>query len=283
MAGPRIRPFEERDIDRAIALTDLEGWGYTRADFLRLLALEPRGCLAAEADGSVVGVLTTTTYGPLAFLGAVIVQPERRGEGIGGSMMNAALEYLEAVGVETVRLNAYVHVVPFYERLGFRKEFENVRWQGRPMNSVTSAARPLRASELEVLATFDEAYFGGSRHRLLSYLAREFPDSFLVAEREGRLAGYLVGNTSGPACEIGPWVVDPGHLEAASDLFHGLMASTEARSYAFTVPVRNPHAGDFARRLGYEEVFRTFRMVRGTPGHPGKPEGVWGLAGLEKG
>src|SRR3989449_6783625 len=36
--GTRIRRLEQRDIDAAIVLTDLEAWGYTREDFRRLLA-----------------------------------------------------------------------------------------------------------------------------------------------------------------------------------------------------------------------------------------------------
>jgi hypothetical protein len=79
--GTRVRRLEERDIDAAVALTDLEAWGYTPADFRRLLDLSPQGCFAAELDGRVVGVLTTTAYGPLAFLGAVIVAPDLRGTG----------------------------------------------------------------------------------------------------------------------------------------------------------------------------------------------------------
>src|SRR5712691_4561001 len=128
--GTRIRRLEERDIGNAIALTDLEAWGYTREDFRRLLALAPDGCFAAELAGRVVGVLTTTTYDGLAFLGAVIVAPELRGKGVGKEMMEAALSHLKATGVRTVRLNAYLNVIPFYERLGFHREYEVIRWHG---------------------------------------------------------------------------------------------------------------------------------------------------------
>src|SRR5207247_11061937 len=67
--GTRIRRLDQLHIDAAIVLTDLEAWGYTREDFRRLLALAPDACFVAELDGRVVGVLTTTTYDGLAFLG----------------------------------------------------------------------------------------------------------------------------------------------------------------------------------------------------------------------
>src|SRR2546429_5446101 len=71
--GTRIRRLEERDIDAAIALTDLEAWGYTREDFRRLLALSPNGCFPAERDGPVVRGLNPPTYDCLGLLCPVIV------------------------------------------------------------------------------------------------------------------------------------------------------------------------------------------------------------------
>jgi len=278
-----VRRFEERDIDRAIALTDLESWGYTRADFVRLLGLHLEGCFVAEDGGHVVGLLSTTAYGRLAFLGAVIVQPDRRGTGIGDGMMHAALEYLDDRGIETVRLNAYLNVVPFYERLGFRPEHENIRWTGPPMDSVPYTCRPIAREDLPRIGQFDRIFFGGDREDLLRWLAKEFPRTFLVAERQGAVAGYLVGNTSSAACEIGPWIVNPNREGAGPDLFHGLVRTANARTVSFTSPAPNRRAHGLARRLGFKEVFRTLRMVRGKDAHHGRPEGVWALAGLEKG
>jgi predicted N-acetyltransferase YhbS len=278
-----VRRFEERDIERAIALTDLESWGYTRADFLRLLALHPDGCFVAQDGGHVVGLLTTTPYGRVAYLGAVIVQPDRRGERIGDTMMRAALDHLDARGIETVRLNAYLNVVPFYERLGFRAEYENIRWRGHPTDSVPHTCRTIAREDLPRIVPFDRIFFGADREELLRALAKEFPRTFLVAERQGAVAGYVVGNTSPGSCEIGPWIVNPNREGAGPDLFHGLLRNANARTVSFTAPAPNRRAHGLARRLGFEEAFRTLRMVRGRDAHHGRPEGVWALAGLEKG
>src|SRR2546425_5345434 len=200
--GTRVRRLEERDIDAAIALTDLEGWGYTRADFQRLLALSPDGCLAAELHGRVVGVLTTTTYDALAFLGAVIVSPELRGKGVGKQMMEAALDHLRRRGVRTVRLNAYLNAVRFYERLGFHGEYEVIRWHGRATGRNASNVRPIQKADIESLIQLDTVYFGANRRTLLARLAKEFPETFLVGEGAGHLKGFIVGSASGDSCEI---------------------------------------------------------------------------------
>ncbi len=198
MEGARIRRLEEQDIDAAIALTDLEQWGYTRADFRRLRAFSPDGCFVAESDRRVVGVLTTTAYDGLAFLGAVIV-------------------------MRTVRLNAYLDAIPFYEKLGFRREYEVIRWHGDAVTGRMQGVRPVRFDDLEPLSRFDERYFGANRRVLLERLADEFPSTFLVSEHRGLLRGFIVGNASGDSCEVGPWVVRPGSGLAATDLFGALV------------------------------------------------------------
>lgn len=283
MEVARIRGFERRDIDDAIALTDLESWGYTRADFRRLLFLSLDGCFAAELEGRLVGVLTTTTYDGLAFLGAVIVRPDLRGKGIGRGMMEAALDHLRARGVETVRLNAYLRAIPFYERLGFLPEYEVVRWQGTDLGGPVFGIRPVRLSDLPSLMAFDAAFFGARRDSLIARLAEEFPDTFLVAARGGRIRGFIVGNPSGDSCEVGPWVVEPGFPGIARSLLHGVAAAGGAGSIAFTGPDPNDDLRDFVASAGLREVFRTRRMRYGREAFADRPEGVWALAGLEKG
>ena len=284
MEGTRIRNLEERDLDAAIALTDLEAWGYTREDFRRLLALSPIGCFAAERHGRVVGVLTTTTYDGLAFLGAVIVAPELRGKGVGKQMMDAALAHLQATGVRTVRLNAYLNAIPFYERLGFHREYEVIRWHGpAPERQKARTVRPIREDDLAGLAGIDARYFGANRLALLARLATEFPFTFLVAERGGRPKGFIVGNPSGDACEIGPWVVEPMATGVAQDLFHALVEAAGSSELALSGPSQNRALLEFVHEAGFVEVFRALRMWWGTNAFPGDPTGIWAAGGLEKG
>ena len=283
MAGPRIRRLRDGDVDRAVALTDLESWGYSPADIRRFLALSKKGCFAAEVRREVVGVLATFAYGRVAYLGSVIVDPAQRGRGIGDAMMRAALTHLSASGVETVRLNAYVDVVPFYERLGFVKEYDNVRWEGGRVELAAEVVRPARRGDLERIVAFDEAYFGARRDSLLRRLHEEFPRTFLVSEERGEVLGFLVGNTSAVATEIGPWIVNPDRPDAGRALFGGLLATTDRVAFAFSGPEPNPRPHAFAREIGYREGFRSVRMVRGPSASEGRPEGVWSFAGLEKG
>ena len=283
MEGTSVRRLEDRDIDDAIALTDLEAWGYTRADFHRLLALSPSGSFVAEIEGRVVGCLTTTSHDGLAFLGAVIVRPELRGKGVGQTMMEAALRYLASSGVRTVRLYAYLRAIPFYERLGFHGEYEVVRWDGTAEVGRIHGIRPIRRDDLPAIARMDAAFFGANRLRLLGRLSEEFSSTFLVAESRGRIRGFIVGSPSEDACEVGPWVVEPGDEPVAVDLFRALVAAAGVSEIAFSGPTTNEALKEFVQARQFREVFRALRMWWRSNDFAGDPRGVWGLAGLEKG
>jgi GNAT superfamily N-acetyltransferase len=271
-------------VNWAIRLTDLEHWGYTRADFERLLALEPEGCFVAIIGGKRAGLTCSITYGKLAFIGAVIVHPEVRGKHVGEALMRSTLDYLDRKGVETARLNAYLNVIPFYERLGFLREYENVRYHGSVAASGTpGAGRPATGDDLPAIAHFDSFYFGASRERLLARLHEEFPESFLVARDEGGVRGYIVANADGGSAEIGPWVANPTMPEVAGDLLHSLLARLGPTRIAFTAPTLNAHHERMAAELRLETAFRTLRMYRGRDAYHGLPQGVFALAGLEKG
>jgi ribosomal protein S18 acetylase RimI-like enzyme len=284
VAGAKIRRLTERDIDAAIALTDLEGWGYSRADFDRLLYLSPRGCFVAERQGAVVGVLTTTPYGRLAFLGAVIVKPDLRGQAIGRAMIEVALGHLKKSGIETVRLYAYLNQIRFYAGLGFRGEHRVVRWTSKgSVEPSPASVRPVRPDELDRIAKFDRSYFGADREKLLRRVYRESPDTFLVTEVAGRLRGYAVGMRTGDSCEIGPWMVDPRARETPLSLLGAIASAAASTTYSFSGPVVNARISRFAHAHGFQPVFRTLQMVWGRQAHLGRPEGVWGVGGLEKG
>jgi len=284
VADADVRVLERRDVTWAVRLTDLENWGYTRADLERLLALEPGGCFVARLGGKRVGITCSTSYGKLAFIGAVIVDPKARGKHVGDALMRATLAYLDGKGVETVRLNAYLNVIPFYERLGFRGEYENVRYHGKVAAGGTSTGpRPATPDDLGAIAHFDSFYFGASRERLLARLLTEFRKDFLVVRDDGGVRGYIVANADGESAEVGPWVVNPTLPDVAGDLLHTLLHRLGPTRIGLAAPAPNRHHERMAEELRLETAFRTLRMYRGRDAYHGLPEGIFALAGLEKG
>ncbi len=278
-----IRTMEHRDVPFALKLTDTEGWGYTAADFERLMTLEPGGCVVAEDDGRPVGLTCLTAYPGVAWIGSVIVHPDLRGKGVGVAMMRRVLEYAEGTGAETTRLNAYLHVVPFYMELGYRGEFENIRFWGKGRGRVFPGATRATPGDLKALSDFDAPYFGASRSKVLELLLRDYPEGFLLTKDGGDVIGYIVAASTAQAVEIGPWVVDPRHPKVAEGLLLHALALSRGRSVGMTVPVANAAAVTLAHAHSLEESFRTLRMYRGSRSHGGDPKGYFALAGMEKG
>lgn len=278
-----VRRLTPSDVPWAIALTDTESWGYTAADFARLRELEPEGLFVAVADRARVGITAAVTYGPLAYIGAVIVDPRWRGRGVGDALLRACLDFCDDRGVESARLNAYLNVVPFYERHGFRAEFENRRYAGKPEGRVSPGVRLLREDDLAAIADLDGTYFGADRSRLLRRLFQEFPRTSLVVDDGGDVVTFAFGNAGGGSCEIGPSVCPPKRAVDAENLLQAMFRTAEGAPVAFSLPTTNTKGLEIAERAGLTETFRTERMVRGSPAHGGDPRGVFALAGLEKG
>jgi len=268
------------DIPVAIALTDLEDWGCTPEIFERLMYLDPDGCLKAVVDGEMVGLTTATSYGDVGWIGNVIVHTRHRGKGIGILLVEGAIEYLEQTGAETIRLNSYIHVSSLYGALGFKGEFENVRYNG----IIKPSGEPPRPSSTDFadVVSFDRRYFGCSRKRLLSRLRREFPRTFISME-DGGVEGYIVGQVEEGSCEIAPWVVDHRDRECARKLWRALAAKVGETRVALSAPVPCELASSIARWASLKKGFRTLRMYRGRRAHGGRPAGTLALGGLEKG
>jgi len=278
---PHVRVMHRGDIPDALALTATEHWGYTAEDFERLRALEPEGCLLLEYDRRTLAIATATTYGPVAWMGAVVVHPEWRGKGAGRQLLEGMLAFCDSRGIRSARLNSYPSVVPFYEKLGFRRETENARYTASGVLGF-SGGRARRAEDLGALADFDARFFGASRRKLLDRLATE-PGGFVLAvERGDRVLGYVAGTVSAGGCEIGPWVVEPGEPVAAATLLEEALGLEGVTSAGLTVPLVNHPAVEAVEAAGFREAFRTVRMTRGDPAAE-DPRGLWALGGLEKG
>ncbi len=97
-----IEPLTLDDVDAAMQLVAAAGWNQTPADWRRVIAYQPPGCFKAVLDGRLVGTVTSTSYGQrLAWIGMMLVDPSMRRQGIGRSLMQRVVAWLESQPVET--------------------------------------------------------------------------------------------------------------------------------------------------------------------------------------
>jgi len=100
----------------------------THRNALACLNLNPTGCFVAETD-KLVGYIFTRIWGTTGWIGTFGVHPDYQGQGIGQSLLTAAVEHLQGancttVGLETMSDSPYN--VGFYSRFGFLLTYPTV-------------------------------------------------------------------------------------------------------------------------------------------------------------
>ena len=285
--GISVRAWTKGDIEYVTKSITRERWGHTRRDVERCWHWEPEGCLIAESESGPLGHVSTICYGKLAWLGLLIVNPEKRGKGIGTTLMRRAIEYLKHEGAETIRLEAEETAAPLYRSLGFSDEFDSLRLTGRKDRSFVDFSGKeiarMQSEDVERLLALDSKYFGSPRLRVLKKLFEDHPSYCFVANHDQTLVGYIMARKIQDAFWVGPWVCEDSSL--SRKLLEACMSSIEDENAELRVgfPSPNKDMATLAKKKGFESIGRSLRMVLGPSRHHGMPEGVYGIAGPEKG
>ena len=114
-----IRPIRENDVEFVYELCKNEGWNYSRKRIERVHNYEPNGCFVAVVNRKRAGHVFSISYGKVGWIGLLIVNNEHRRMGIGTLLMRRAINYLQNLGVETVKLEAVPEIAGLYRKLGF--------------------------------------------------------------------------------------------------------------------------------------------------------------------
>ncbi len=279
-----------------MSLTDTERWGFTTADFERCLAIAPDGCFLVQEDGERAGILTTASYGEVAWVGNIIVAPALRGRGLGGAVIVHALDFLDRKGTKAVRLWAYPNTVELYRKFGFRKdEVLSTRMLGfadghggREPQPLPAGCQVLPVTPLTWRDTLalDLRSFRSDRSRVIEKIASDpVNPGFLARGASGDVEGYILATLSPKGCEIGPWVVDAAHnLWAAPVLLDRMLHVLAGRSVELGIYGENPRLVDLLHTRGFHAGFVTEQMTRGNP-NVGQvdPSSILAVGSLERG
>jgi GNAT superfamily N-acetyltransferase len=101
---------------------------HTHRNVLACLNLNASGCFVAETD-KLVGYVFTRILGTTGWIGTFGVHPDYQGQGIGRSLLSAAVEHLQGASCKTVGLETMSdspYNVGFYSRFGFLLTFPTV-------------------------------------------------------------------------------------------------------------------------------------------------------------
>jgi GNAT superfamily N-acetyltransferase len=256
-ARPTLRSARPDDLARLGPLYEQSGFGARLAGVVGFARARLDGeVVVAEAGGELVGVAAGAVFIGTGWVGGVAVVPGHRRAGLGGTLTEAIVEFLEGRGVTTVLLHATALGRPVYERLGFVPEAAYLTLTGptRPPSPGDPSLRAGRQSDLKAVLALDLAATGEDRRRLLTAL---WPTGGLVAAGNGRLLGYHLAS---------PW--RPGGAVIATDPEAGLVLLDAVRvapgdEVGISVPAANTPAVQSLESAGFSERYRTVRMHRG--------------------
>lgn len=263
---------------------EAEGWNPgLRDDTCYQIADEDGFLLGKTFDGKDTAIISAIRYSDeFGFLGFYIVRPEKRGQGVGMQMWNAAMKVLK--DCTTIGLDGVADQRDNYAKSGFKFAFLNVRREfagGGEMPDHSGIKKPLVAYHIE--GKTDEMRDGIVELKWLpfnvvaDYLLPFFPvprSDFYEAWicqpkvvalgylRGGKLAGVGVMRKCRNGRKVAPLFADDYGI--ADMLLRALKAQATAGEPLFMdMPDINPAAEPMARWHKMKECFTIARMYKG--------------------
>jgi ribosomal protein S18 acetylase RimI-like enzyme len=206
------------DIDGALALVQESGWNQVAADWQLFIDLGQALKLPDEL-GAVAATAAILPYRRFGWISMVLVRGTHRRRGIATALLRQCVDELQSRGLVPM-LDATPAGREVYRRIGFTDGWALTRWRRVGGATKTTApqdarVRPLRDDDLPAIALLDEHAFGAQRIELLRKLAARSRGFACVAEKGGRIAGFLLGRDGRVATQAGPIVADEPALAQA--------------------------------------------------------------------
>ncbi len=277
----KTRNIERDDFDFAIDVADKEGWEYERRDLERLAQVFPDGLFLAEERGRKLGWMIACHYGLFMWIGSLVVHSVARRRGVGSALMQRAFKYANENGARTVALYAYQKAIPFYARIGLRRNGEFLLLRGASEGE-KQRALDLEKPEIDEILSLDRKYFRGDRLRLLEALREEFGQLFLLSK--DKKSGYIFGKTYGDgSAEIGPWVCEPNNREIAESLLRVILSRIRSKRISVVVPALNTEALRILDKFSFKVQRVSTCMYRGSVEDLPRTDGIYAAAGWDVG
>jgi len=276
---PALSRSELADAD---ALVREANWNQLAADW-RIFIERGRIHVAQTAAGRIVATTAILPYGSrFAWISMVLVAGEFRRRGLATLLMRRAMDELAAMSLVPV-LDATPDGRAVYRALGFkdswgfhrlvRRERQTAAAPPAPSHGV--AIRPVTSEDWSALSAYDALAFGADRSAVLAGLRGRLPAAELIAERDGRIAGFLLGRDGRLAKHLGPLVAEDDATAQAlvaravdgiegplfvdlADAKTGVGSLLEAHGFSAVRPLTRMLFGGVKR---FDDAARTFAVI----------------------
>jgi len=254
-----------KDFEFAIKITEPMGWGLAQSDFQFMIKLEPEGCFTLFDDFERIGVATTVSYGEVGWFGNLIIRPDKREKGGGSLLVRHALEYLAKKDVKTVGLYSYIDKIPFYTKLGFKRESEFMVLKGKAFASPTSTSlKKATKSDARAIISLDQDCFGGHRRKLLELILSDPDNIGYTFFENNRLLGFVTAKVYDSSADLGPLECEQGQTNIAMSLLKVTLNELKSREVSVCIPKKETAIISLLKEHGFNEAFSVARMLKGS-------------------
>jgi predicted N-acetyltransferase YhbS len=272
--------MEESDIPAGIRLCRAAGWNQLEQDWKMFLDMQGGDAfVAADEHGNIVGTVASMRYqNKFAWIGMMLVDPERRRQGIAMLLMQHILEELK--DLRSVKLDATPAGREVYLRLGFKDEYILTRWlcdQSLILGENHDNVRAMTEDDLQAVLDLDRKVFGAERSELIKHFWREQPGFARVLIKENKVVGYTFGRKGFSYYSIGP-VVATGTSDAQK-LIATVMSQAHDMLMIIDVPQQHEALAQWLSEVGFKKQRDLIRMYRGSNEWPGMLENQFSILG----
>jgi len=277
--GLALREATIEDLPAIGSLRESVGWTAPTWALRAVIGVAHARCVVVEGDGKLVAIGSGIAYGPIGFVGNMVVANAYRRRGLGSAVLAAVTDFLDDTGCARLELNATPEGRLLYERHGFASigtsATTRIPRTAELVRDPATTVRPASTDDLDTLASYDRPRFGGDRRPLLAVLLRDPGAKLVLAERGGATVGYACVRSDPP--RIGPMLAD--EPAAAETLLVDAFATLDlaADGLRLNLPPNNRPGADWLRGLGLEIEPWDGRMARG-PQVPRREDTVYGMA-----
>ncbi|MDH4241225.1 MAG: GNAT family N-acetyltransferase, partial [Phycisphaerae bacterium] len=253
-----------------------------------IMAHDPDGRFALVDGGETVGMVTTTCYQTMGWIGWLYVAERHRGRGLGATLMQRAVEHLKSKGTSTIILEAVVEAVSLYQRLGFREQFITQHYLLEEAGHSASDdvdVRDISQCSVDDIAAFDRRFFGQDRRRLFEIVMKNPNFVGNIAYRNNSIAGILFLTEAEKNRQVSPMIVDlsvGSPDQTAQALVSAAFAKSDKPLYFRCPLVDSGRAAMLVRQGVVEVAYHTVRMCLGRE-YPAEKAGTLSLGCPGKG
>ena len=276
--------LSEEHIPGCVELVTEARWNQTADDWRMMLSLgegfglvDPRGKLVATS------LALPFVSGGFGWISMVLVTEMHRRKGLATRLMASAMAALEARKLVSI-LDATPAGREVYRLIGFQDTWGIERMQCLEAPVLPAVPRvPVRRmteADWETVCALDARVFRADRRELIAALRTRLPQAALVAEKGGRIVGFLLGRDGRLANDLGPCVADSEKTAVA--LLAAALKTVPAPVF-LDMPAQHAALGEWLRTAGFTLQRPYTRMLLNRREPFNEVERLFAIAGPELG